>query len=113
MNLVIQHPALSRTVLDSIATELGAPALANSPFAARFAAPAGFDRAALDSLSADYRLIAFDMDSTLISIECIDEIADFAGRKAEVAEPSPKPRCAARSPTTRTACAAAWRCWPA
>jgi len=23
-----------------------------------------------------------DMDSTLISIECIDEIADFAGRKA-------------------------------
>src|SRR5258706_12148462 len=26
-----------------------------------------------------------DMDSTLISIECIDEIADFAGRKAEVA----------------------------
>jgi len=25
------------------------------------------------------------MDSTLISIECIDEIADFAGRKAEVA----------------------------
>ena len=26
-----------------------------------------------------------DMDSTLITIECIDEIADFAGRKAEVA----------------------------
>ena len=26
-----------------------------------------------------------DMDSTLIAIECIDEIADFAGRKAEVA----------------------------
>jgi phosphoserine phosphatase len=26
-----------------------------------------------------------DMDSTLISIECIDEIADFAGRKGEVA----------------------------
>ena len=33
----------------------------------------------------DYRLIAFDMDSTLISIECVDEIADFAGRRAEVA----------------------------
>jgi phosphoserine phosphatase len=33
----------------------------------------------------DFRLIAFDMDSTLINIECIDEIADFAGRKAEVA----------------------------
>jgi phosphoserine phosphatase len=34
---------------------------------------------------ADYKLIAFDMDSTLINIECIDEIADAVGRKAEVA----------------------------
>jgi len=33
----------------------------------------------------DYKLIAFDMDSTLINIECIDEIADAVGRKAEVA----------------------------
>ncbi len=33
----------------------------------------------------DYRLIAFDMDSTLINIECIDEIAAAAGKKAEVA----------------------------
>ena len=33
----------------------------------------------------DFRLIAFDMDSTLINIECVDEIADAAGRKAEVA----------------------------
>ena len=36
------------------------------------------------SLSA-YKLIAFDMDSTVINIECVDEIADAAGRKAEVA----------------------------
>ena len=34
---------------------------------------------------ADFRLAAFDMDSTLINIECVDEIADAAGRKAEVA----------------------------
>ena len=34
---------------------------------------------------ADFQLIAFDMDSTLINIECVDEIADAAGRKAEVA----------------------------
>ena len=34
---------------------------------------------------ADYKLIAFDMDSTLINIECVDEIADAAGRKPEVA----------------------------
>ena len=32
-----------------------------------------------------FKLIAFDMDSTLINIECIDEVADAAGRKAEVA----------------------------
>jgi phosphoserine phosphatase len=34
---------------------------------------------------ADFGLIAFDMDSTLINIECVDEIAAAAGRKAEVA----------------------------
>ncbi len=33
----------------------------------------------------DFKLIAFDMDSTLINIECVDEIAAAAGRKAEVA----------------------------
>lgn len=33
----------------------------------------------------DFKLIAFDMDSTLISIECVDEIADAVGKKAEVA----------------------------
>ncbi|OIN93821.1 MAG: phosphoserine phosphatase SerB [Comamonadaceae bacterium CG1_02_60_18] len=33
----------------------------------------------------DYKLIAFDMDSTLINIECVDEIADAVGKKAEVA----------------------------
>jgi phosphoserine phosphatase len=34
---------------------------------------------------ADFRLAAFDMDSTLINIECIDEIAAAVGLKAEVA----------------------------
>ena len=33
----------------------------------------------------NFKLIAFDMDSTLINIECVDEIADFVGCKAEVA----------------------------
>lgn len=32
----------------------------------------------------NFKLIAFDMDSTLISIECVDEIADAAGCKAQV-----------------------------
>ena len=34
---------------------------------------------------ANFKLIAFDMDSTLINIECIDEIADAVGLKAGVA----------------------------
>jgi len=34
---------------------------------------------------ADIKVLAMDMDSTLINIECIDEIADCAGVKAEVA----------------------------
>ena len=33
-----------------------------------------------------YRVVAFDMDSTLINIECVDEIARAAGRYDEVAE---------------------------
>ena len=31
------------------------------------------------------RLLVADMDSTMISVECIDELADYAGVKAEVA----------------------------
>jgi phosphoserine phosphatase len=34
---------------------------------------------------ADLKLLAMDMDSTLITIECIDELGDLAGKKAEVA----------------------------
>ena len=34
---------------------------------------------------ASFGLLAMDMDSTLITIECIDEIADFVGKKKEVA----------------------------
>ena len=34
---------------------------------------------------ADFGLLAMDMDSTLITIECIDEIADMQGLKPEVA----------------------------
>jgi phosphoserine phosphatase len=32
------------------------------------------------------RVLAMDMDSTLINIECIDEIADFTGKKSAVAQ---------------------------
>ena len=34
---------------------------------------------------ADLRLLAMDMDSTLITIECVDELGELAGKKAEIA----------------------------
>lgn len=52
-------------------------------------------RAILEALPVDYswqplagrqkRLLLADMDSTIIGCECLDELADFAGKKAEVA----------------------------
>ena len=44
----------------------------------------GFVRA--NQRLADFGLVVMDMDSTLISIECIDEIADMQGIKPQVAE---------------------------
>jgi phosphoserine phosphatase len=48
---------------------------------------AGLDHAFFDSIGrlGDCKILAMDMDSTLINIECIDEIADIAGKKAQVA----------------------------
>jgi phosphoserine phosphatase len=39
-----------------------------------------------DLVEQNIRVLAMDMDSTLINIECIDEIADFTGKKAAVAK---------------------------
>ena len=39
-----------------------------------------------DLVAQDIKVLAMDMDSTLINIECIDEIADFTGKKSAVAE---------------------------
>ena len=60
---------------------------ATKPQVAGHAARAKLDFGFVDDRRAlrDFGLLAMDMDSTLISIECIDEIADFAGRKAQVA----------------------------
>jgi len=53
---------------------------------AREVAPGLFIRGFEPPLAlAEFGLVAFDMDSTLINIECIDEIAEAAGRRAEVA----------------------------
>ena len=49
--------------------------------------PLSIDVACLarDVTWSDFKVLAMDMDSTLINIECIDEIADLAGKKTEVA----------------------------
>src|SRR5690606_14110654 len=47
----------------------------------------GVDYAFLEQIRplTDCKILAMDMDSTLINIECIDEIAGMIGRKAQVA----------------------------
>jgi len=42
------------------------------------------DRLAQDAAGRAKRLLVADMDSTMITVECIDELADFAGLKAEI-----------------------------
>jgi phosphoserine phosphatase len=103
MNLVIQGEDVSTPDLKVLARLSGGAAIervSESAFrithaeaGAREAVAAHCAQARLDfgfvaegrKLS-DFALLAMDMDSTLIAIECIDEIADFAGRKKEVAE---------------------------
>src|SRR5512142_2205833 len=102
MNLVIQGDDIATPDLKALARMAGGTAIervsgtafriANANAAARDAVAAHCARAKLDwgfvapgRTLADFGLLAMDMDSTLISIECIDEIADHAGRKAEVA----------------------------
>jgi phosphoserine phosphatase len=99
-SLIIQHPALADAPVAAFAEALGRPpdsreravaawrdATIGREAAARLADAAGIDAAIVADGAAlsDYRIAAFDMDSTLITIECVDEIADFVGRKAEVA----------------------------
>lgn len=99
-DLIIQHPELADYAVAAFAGAVGrAPDRRETTLAAWRGA--AMDRASVDRLAdaqqvdaalvaqgarlADYRLAAFDMDSTLITIECVDEIADYVGRKAEVA----------------------------
>jgi len=104
MNLVIQGNALPTFLLEKLVAATGASAVMPQP--PQVTRLLGAERtAAFDALIplieaerldwafvtpgkklSDFGLIAFDMDSTLITIECIDELADFAGKKAEVSE---------------------------
>ena len=100
MNLIIQGAAIATPDLKHLAKLAGASAIeAISPSAFRLcnaATHAGIapfcDEVKLDHAFvpaarplADMRLAVMDMDSTLITIECIDEIADMQGLKPQVA----------------------------
>ena len=60
---------------------------ATGPEAARAALEglAGIDVVVQPSLGRAKKLLVADMDSTMITVECIDELADYAGIKAEIA----------------------------
>jgi phosphoserine phosphatase len=100
MNLVVQGPALAQGDLDALSLLVKPQAVREiTPHAFRFTdamknegvAPLcearRLDHAWMEEgrRFADLRLLAMDMDSTLITIECIDELGDFAGKKAEIA----------------------------
>ena len=100
MNLVVQGPALAEGDLEALS-------LLVKPQAVRRVAPRVFrlvramknegvaalcearriDHAWMEDgrRFADLKLLAMDMDSTLITIECIDELGGLAGKGAEVA----------------------------
>lgn len=98
--LIVQHPCLSRIAVDAFTTLAGHPPDLSTDRLALWRrvsiegetleAAAEVHQVDAEIVAPDLRLdsfglAAFDMDSTLITIECVDEIADFAGRKAEVA----------------------------
>ena len=103
-NLVVQGPQADIATLRRIA-DMAAPArivalgahalraegvqygaaLKQDVDAAAFAAGVDATFIASGRTLADFRLVAMDMDSTLITIECIDEIADMQGLKPQVA----------------------------
>ena len=105
MNLVLQGPSADRTALERIAA-LAAPARIvalgeqairceqfNYSLELKQAIELTAHAARIDATFiapgrtlADFKLVAMDMDSTLITIECIDEIADMQGLKPQVAE---------------------------
>jgi len=107
MNLIIQAPLENQPdpgLLEVIAALAGAQALQALPSHVWRYGPVPVsidmqrnvrDRAFTEGLDAnfvqagqrlsDFKLLVMDMDSTLITIECIDEIADMQGLKGQVA----------------------------
>jgi phosphoserine phosphatase len=100
MNLVIQGPSITLRHVESLAkmtgssgfARLGANAFRLADANVREGVAAYCEGAQLDFgfvapgvELAHFRLVAFDMDSTVITIECVDELGALAGKKEEVA----------------------------
>jgi len=102
-HLVIQSPSLNNDIIERIAALACADGVVRlGPTAVRLLGVADTDterdaiHAHCEAAQVDYayvpagvalrdcRVLAMDMDSTLINIECIDEIADLAGKKTAV-----------------------------
>jgi phosphoserine phosphatase len=98
-DLIIQGKAASRTTADTLALRIdasGVEQIAPTAFrllnvttlegVAAFCAKVQLDYALVpaDRRLVEVRLVAMDMDSTLITVETIDELADLVGKKAEV-----------------------------
>ena len=99
MNLVVQSPGAQAAQAAELARLSGARAveqLAEGAFRLRGASDNAALRERCRELQldcafvpegrrfADLKLVAMDMDSTLITIECIDELGDLAGKKDEI-----------------------------
>jgi phosphoserine phosphatase len=100
MNLILQGPTLERVDVDAIADGVKPSSIqAVSARAYRLRGASAHDSVAklcevrrIDFAwmedgrrFADLKLLAMDMDSTLITIECIDELGVLAGKGAEIA----------------------------
>jgi phosphoserine phosphatase len=100
VNLVVQGPAMSAAQANELARLAGSSTLSeigDHAWRIHKAAPADeiapyCEKARIDFAFMpegmpfrDLQLVAMDMDSTLITIECIDELGDIAGCKSEVA----------------------------
>ena len=100
MNLIVQGPSATAAQAEDLARFAGSSTIAQvGPHAWRIRKAAASneiapycEKARIDYAFvpegrkfADLRLLAMDMDSTLITIECIDELGDLAGCKTEIA----------------------------
>jgi phosphoserine phosphatase len=101
MNLVVQGPAFSQDQADELARIVKADSVDRITERAFRFRNASRKNAETESWCekrqvdcawipagrrfADLKLLAMDMDSTLITIECIDELGDMAGKKPEIA----------------------------